>query len=70
MEPVKAKLAQQGHLYMHQRSLKRVLALGNGKEVEAFELDVRAPNGISARLTVKAEDLIPLPMTYFGGTVP
>lgn len=55
---------------MHQHSLKRVLALGNGKEVEAFELDVRAPNGISARLTVKAEDLIPLPMTYFGGTVP
>lgn len=62
--------AKQGHIYLHRFTGKRVLALQSGQNIDALELDVRAPNGVSARLTVQAVHLEPLPMTYFGGQVP
>lgn len=61
---------QQGHLYRHIFTGKKVLALANGFVSDALILDTDHPSGVSGRMLIQAPHLEALPMVYFGGRVP
>lgn len=61
--------AQQGHRYFLKSVMLHVLALESGPRVRVAELVPGQP-WLGRRWIVKAADLTPLPMVYFGNRVP
>jgi hypothetical protein len=61
---------QQGHLYTHIFTGRKVLALSNGLTAEALILDMREPTGYSGKMLIQAAHVVAEPMIYFGGRKP
>lgn len=64
-------VALQGHTYRHVPTGRTVMAMENGSDLHVREVNLQHPWPLSSsRVLVSAEQLEPLPMTYFGGEVP
>lgn len=62
------KLAKQGHLY--KCGEREVIAMQSGVVVEVRPIDFEQAYPLGWPIVVKASWLTPLPMKYFGGSVP
>ena len=63
-----AATARQGHKYKY--GAREVIAMQSGVVVEVRPIDFAEAYPLGWPITVKASWLTPLPMKYFGGSVP
>jgi len=63
-----AAIARQGHKYKYGEH--EVIAMSTGVVVEVRPIDFGEAYPLGWPITVKASWLTPLPMKYFGGSVP